>query len=1086
MRRRGFILNSVVLVLLIPILLLVATYEDISSSILQSQSERLQVEKTYRVVGYFKEDFENLLEISTRRALALVIDYVVTQKQFIDNASLAIEHLILEGTYIGSETNLDKYNKTKEFMEGYTIKDWFSTLREQLEKQGYVLVFPSNASDFANELEITVAPLDSFHIVVNASIPRVLIEDFSGKVIYNGSLDSVYAVVPIENMEDPLIAYLTDGGFSQVIRACNYPYPIINRPIIALEGFGYNSGRLSAPVTTSLERLESYKIYVGKSYIPIDDPHILGHIIGSSYVIPSPGDNRPIIYSTVINNTKISPTDVFRDGDFAAMIVEEIGTQKWCSSTYRYRKNFTVEVGDPGSIVLLKIPSSELGDVYHSGTLASLQIYEKSTCAPVPFWIEEWGDDWIYIWIKKANTDEYAIYYDTSPVGLTPGTPYDLFDLFDDFYDLINWEVLGNVTYADSILTVGPNTTASVLESKASFDYPIFVRYKMEGEGGGIALAPASKGENMIKVEIFKDDLPDYADIQIPIKITNQSLLQLIKSNSSLAEAEIKVYNSYFEEVPFWIEYWNETEALIWVRSDLEGSPTIFYIEYNTGNMTRGVGDQVFEFFDDFEDSTWEDKWEIPPEERDNIEDNIVQVNGTLIIKNGNNLLALRSKLIELYENYSVRFRMRPRDIGKDWDAGIGIEDKWSENKTSQLLLFTDDAGEDTGSTTGNKDSDENYLAIRRSWSGDVEDIDVPRGDNKFHTYEVQVFYYVDQKKVNNVKFHDITKNRVNEGNQKVQQPLYYMYLVLDNEKNDNWAYYDWIAVRKYLDESKLSYSISNVSEVPSVQYLDSSGSLKILRDWEQNGTSNGATIDYTAYYTYEVNFTYTSTNLTDNTGRFSLSQISDIPEGTPMKVQIIINSSQEVYLEVYFDWIAVGKYPYHVATVTLNESESKVGAAVGERNARAYNLQPFIDCLVDWRYFGIDGYPSFFERLEGSDRNREYYKELSRRMQEAVYGGYKYPIGLVSLVLPRNLPPNLAFLRGINQTAVDYVYLDLDGEYLYPVHDERAYKVLGISTNGGYSSPIVDTDFYLDPYTAEAIFGEQAACDLLEGYACG
>ncbi|HDN59553.1 MAG TPA: hypothetical protein ENF20_06310, partial [Candidatus Marinimicrobia bacterium] len=463
MKRQGFILNSVVLVLLIPILLLVATYEDVSSSILQSQSERLHVEKTYRTVGYFREDFENLLEISTRRALALVIDYVVNQKQFIDNASLAIKSLILEGTYIGSKTNLDEYGKTREFMEGYTIKDWFNTLQEQLEKQGYMLVSPADASDFAKKIEITVAPLDSFHIVINASIPQVLIEDLSGKVIYNGSIGSVYAVVPIENMEDPLIAYLTDGGFSQVIRACNYPYPDISRPIITLEGFGYGSGNLSAPVATSPGSLENYKIYVGKSYIPIEDPHPLGYIVGSSYVVPGPEEESPVMYATVINNTRISPTDVFRDGDVAAMIVEGIGTQGWCSLMHRYRKNFTVDVGEPGSIVLLKIPSSELGDVYHNGTLASLWIYERSTCSPVPFWIEKWDNDWVYIWIKKIGTGEYAIYYETSSVGVTQGTPYALFDLFDDFYDLSNWEVLGNVTFGNGTHHVGPNTSASVL-----------------------------------------------------------------------------------------------------------------------------------------------------------------------------------------------------------------------------------------------------------------------------------------------------------------------------------------------------------------------------------------------------------------------------------------------------------------------------------------------------------------------------------------------------------------------------------------------------------------------------------------------
>lgn len=1093
MKRRGFIFNSLVLILLIPMLLLLATYEDVTSWIVQSQSERVQVERTFRVTSYLEEDFKNALELSTKRALSLTVDFVTNEHTPIDNASKAIQELILRGTY----PQLSGYGRVNLFMRNNTLRDWIINLRDELSRQGYVL--SPSVDEILNNIQITVAPLDSFHVVVNASISNILIQDISGKVVYNSSLPqdgSIYAVISIEGMEDPLFSYLTYGRYSRIVSSCKFMYPNLAKPIKVIEGFGSSDiEKFSGQVSVSLENLTSNKIYVGDYYTEKD---ALGYIVKNE---PGVSVDKPIIFNTTINNIEVSPLDVFEDEDIAVMVFGNI-SGAWCpdASAYEYRVEMNISSLDfqPNALTLLEISASVLSGAYHNGTLASIRVYDVE-CNPIPFWIEKWGNDEILIWIKTGSTNQYFIYYTTDPAYAIDGYNKEtLFDLYDDFegtsIDTTKWDILGSATVdGNGALIVSAGEKASVLESKVSFNYPIFVRYKMKSTSGtsdfdaGIAVVfGVSGGERLlVNVTYAGAQIPDYTNIQIPLKLEGTDFPDYINAQDNTAE--IKVYDNQENEVPFWIEYWNTTErkALIWVKSSFiydrrQGNTyyyhATFYIEYNTGTLTRGNGTAVFEFFDDFEDSTWQDTWNLVG----GSSSNIVQTNGHLIIKNGNNLLVLRNNAdINLYGDYAIRFRMRPYSYYGDWDAGIGIEELNVRAGSYNTLLFTDDA---RGENTRNGD----YLAVHRAWwdNGWPDEIRQEREDNKFHTYEAQLF-----PGDNEVYFYDLTNGRDNYDFRYIEAPLYRIYLVLDNENNDNWAYYDWIFLRKYLDEDNLSYNVQQVSSVQSMpmQYIDDNPGnvdhngdlLAILQNWTSSLASSSTSSDLTVYRRYEVIFNYDSEGISttfsdlDATSRITSASVATSPQ-LPLKVQIIIDNI--VGNNAYFDWVIAGRYPYVSTQPQYSSPESKASVQSG-KNARAYNIQPYVDCIQEYKYFGVSGYPSFLERLEGgSTTNRVYYETLAEKMQEAVYGEAKYPIGLVSFILPKDLPPNLDFLVR-KQPAVDYIYLDYEN---YRSDRTDVYKVLGISSNGGVATPIIDENFYLDYQIATAVFGGRGAQDLL------
>lgn len=217
MKRRGFVMNTVVLLLLIPLLLLLATYEDVSNYVLQAQAERVSVERQHNIISQLERDFSNAMKLSSQKAVLVAVEYAVTNAQFFNNASQALSELIVNGTIEGN---------FQDAMENITISYWVNNTLNFLTTRGYS-VNPSSPNDIVNNIEIYVYPLDSFHIVVLGRVDDLEIRDLSDKIVYNGSIpqsDYVYSIVAIDNMEDPFISTITTG-YSRVIVPCNNSYP---------------------------------------------------------------------------------------------------------------------------------------------------------------------------------------------------------------------------------------------------------------------------------------------------------------------------------------------------------------------------------------------------------------------------------------------------------------------------------------------------------------------------------------------------------------------------------------------------------------------------------------------------------------------------------------------------------------------------------------------------------------------------------------------------------------------------------------------------------------------------------------------
>ncbi len=447
MRRRAFLINSSVILLLIPLMLLLATYEDVSYQVVHAQSERMQLGNTFDVISYLELDFQKALDISGKRAIVAVVDYVAVTGNFIDPAykvNNTLRDLIVNGT----SPSIPNYPELANFIGNQDIKSWISNVSAELKNQGFSM--EPNATVIADEIEITVAPLDSFRVVVKARIPNITVRSRNGYVVYSGSLPRTgwaYSIIDLRNLEDPMFSAYTGGRYQRSLRACQVPFPqLFDKPLKVLEGNGsstqpYVVDELSTTVASDM-------IYFGDSYPGSG---------AEAYVLANEttGITAPVIFNTTLNGKRTSPTDVFADRDMGVLVFENVSSgipvAGWCS-ILRYRFNVTIQNNLATDLVNFQVPIYI--DSTHVTNLTLLNTFFNtadsdgdnipiiditySNCTPVNFWIEKWNTSseeaviWVNVTIPANSQITLGIYFDSTGTE-TLGNPDKVFDFYDDF-----------------------------------------------------------------------------------------------------------------------------------------------------------------------------------------------------------------------------------------------------------------------------------------------------------------------------------------------------------------------------------------------------------------------------------------------------------------------------------------------------------------------------------------------------------------------------------------------------------------------------------------------------------------------------
>jgi len=1055
MKRRAFLLNSTVILLIVPLLLLLATYEDASHYIIQAQSERVLSEKTYDVISYVQLDFQRALEISGKRAIVAIVDSVVNSNIKFDGinettplsdemVNNTIRNLILNGTSGVFESGY--LTLKKDLIEGQTLPDWEKRIAEKLKAQGYNITIRG--------YDITVAPLDSFRVVIKARIKNATITTVDGKVVYNGPIPMngwVYSIIDIRGLEDPLFAVATGGRYSRIVQPCTNPFPeVMGPPVHAIAGNGQSD---------------------------MGD-HVVGNFSTTFTLSPSTIRATDTTYITDLTQ---NPLNVFNKSGIGVLVFDLSG--EWCDDSMKYRAALSVPALSPGTYALLKINPGNLKNIAADPATnrAAMEIYlqDGSTCTPVPFWIEEWNETYALIWIKVPDgTGEYYIYYTDDPNALTSG---DFVGVFGDY---------GKV----GITLPGAKEYSLTLFKNISWD-DFVVRYqlhvsKLGDADAGVGLNFTQSSSCLMVTESIPSsaitDSSQVTDVQLPINLTAEQIAAL-NATWTENEAAIEVTENG-TPVPFWIEKWDSSGARIWVKANLslvgDNYTAVFEICPTSSAPTRGDPQRVFEFFEDFEDSSTWPLWEDYGRGELEITSSYHHSGDYAILKLSNN-------------DPNGGYRDIGKTLGRDivleyWDERVARETRfWGPYDRVGLI---DDNGNGYGALINVYS---NYLGIdkRTSYRGNAR-------YSRIGTLNEKTWYFIRFTILKNGKLiaalYDASGNLL--GTYTRTDSSYSTFTRVYIFGGHDYAVDD-IRIRKYIPLDELS---ENVEVVPIredyYQFIDDNfnnddhggDKLAILKNWTENIWNRGGTWNIVEPKVYEVDASRDGDSVTfkfvyepNRDGSLVSWTPSPVPYIRAPDVTAVVDNTDDN--NVTIDWLfVIPGYTEVVATVGTPEA--------GYINARAYDITSLLTCVMEHHYIGTYSGMSFFERLELSRVNHDKYVKLAEEMQREMgylINGNYYPIGLISFLTPGPFDEKLTNLlnqlsipvSSENESSVDYYFLNRyfgDGQFV------QGYAVWGISygtcTDCGFASGNLDVNrFYLDYSTALIVLGPDGVNDLLK-----
>ena len=208
---RGFVFSGMSFLLVIPAIILAASFVNMQKTGNEGVYIRVGSDKTYSVFENVEADLERVLELNGKRAAIGVVAYIDQFVECLDNntynnppfgkgAKGAIKQLLVEG-YINSTTGNDF---TPAVMGGHTFNGWTDAFYNRSIPLGYNVSINMSADDI---YIVPTSPTNWYYIYmrINATI-----NSSDGRFIYSGTIPRVGNVT----------ALVDGGGLTRDIFNC--------------------------------------------------------------------------------------------------------------------------------------------------------------------------------------------------------------------------------------------------------------------------------------------------------------------------------------------------------------------------------------------------------------------------------------------------------------------------------------------------------------------------------------------------------------------------------------------------------------------------------------------------------------------------------------------------------------------------------------------------------------------------------------------------------------------------------------------------------------------------------------------------
>lgn len=206
MNQKGYVYTVLSLLLSLVLLAVVSLYYDSYKAAVEVSPAKLRTDELHYFVESAKKDTGRAMYISLRRGAAYLDDYVVNNHTYLTDASAALKQIMANGTITRGASTYDIY-----YMRNQTLNSFLASLREK----GTQMRFRTNIS--LRTLDVYM--YDSLHILAVAKYNFSIADQDNaegGVCGYENGNQTIYVLVPIDGLEDPLYAYSTTGKVGRV------------------------------------------------------------------------------------------------------------------------------------------------------------------------------------------------------------------------------------------------------------------------------------------------------------------------------------------------------------------------------------------------------------------------------------------------------------------------------------------------------------------------------------------------------------------------------------------------------------------------------------------------------------------------------------------------------------------------------------------------------------------------------------------------------------------------------------------------------------------------------------------------------
>jgi hypothetical protein len=203
MNQKGYVYTVISMMLALVLLAVVSLYYDSYKSAAELSPSKLRTDELHYYVESAKKDTGRAMSVTGRRAAACLVNYTISNHITWTDANNTLAELIANGTI-----NTIPYAP----MQGQTLTEYLNKLQNIGNNQGFTTSISLRT--------INIYPYDSLHFLVVARYNYTITDEQgaeTGVCGYENENQTLYAMIPIDGLEDPLYALNTSNKISRTI-----------------------------------------------------------------------------------------------------------------------------------------------------------------------------------------------------------------------------------------------------------------------------------------------------------------------------------------------------------------------------------------------------------------------------------------------------------------------------------------------------------------------------------------------------------------------------------------------------------------------------------------------------------------------------------------------------------------------------------------------------------------------------------------------------------------------------------------------------------------------------------------------------